>query len=80
MRNFKEKQILKKSTTIILLLILALFLSCCATKRKAREYNSLHGLMLLENRELKINKQYYHQKYYNPKKNKSQKYLKKNKK
>lgn len=67
----------KRITYIILLLILALFLSNCATKRKANEYNNLRGLMLLDNRELKINKQYYHQKYYNQKKNKSKKYLKK---
>ena len=53
-----------------MLIIFAIILSGCATKRKAKEYSSLRGLMLLENTQLGRNKHFNSPKY--------QKTLKKN--
>ena len=54
---------MKKVAYIILLIIFALILSGCATKREAREYNDLRGLMLLKNTELGRNSHYNSAKY-----------------
>jgi PBP1b-binding outer membrane lipoprotein LpoB len=62
---------------IILIIILILFTSSCATRRKRMEYNDLRGLMLLENTQLGKNKEFYKQKYYNPKKRNHSRTLKK---
>jgi len=61
---------MKRTIYIILLIIFAIILSGCATKRKAKEYSSLRGLMLLENTQLGRNKHFNSPKY--------QKTLKKN--
>ena len=61
---------MKRTVIIILLIIFAIIFTGCATKRKAREYSSLRGLMLLENTQLGRNKHYNSAKY--------QKTLKKN--
>jgi hypothetical protein len=62
---------------IIFIIILLLFTNSCATRRKANEYNDLRGLMLLKNTELGKNKEFYKQKYYNPKKRNHRRILKK---
>ena len=54
---------MKRAIIIILLILAALIISGCATKRKAREYSSLRGLMLLDNTQLGRNKHYNSAKY-----------------
>jgi len=61
---------MKRTIYIILLIIFAIILSGCATKRKAKEYSTLRGFMLLENTQLGRNKHFNSPKY--------QKALKKN--
>ena len=61
---------MKRTVIIILLIISAIILSGCATKKKARTYGELRGLMLLENTQLGRNKHFNSPKY--------QKTLKKN--
>jgi len=68
---------MKKIIYIILLILFALILSGCATKRKAREYNDLRGLMLLENNQLGRNKHFNSPKYQRTLKNNYKKILKK---
>jgi hypothetical protein len=62
--------VVKKIIVIIFLLILSIIFGGCATKRKAKNYSELRGLMLLENTQLGRNKHYNSAKY--------QKTLKKN--
>jgi hypothetical protein len=67
---------MKRTTYIILLIIFALFLGNCATQ-KARDYNNLRGLMLLQNTELRRNKIYNSPKYRRTLKHNSKKIFKK---
>jgi hypothetical protein len=61
----------------IIFLILILFFCDCATQHRASAYRDKQGLMLLDNKELHINRKFYNQKYYNPKKRNHNKILKK---
>lgn len=68
---------MKRTIIIILLIILAIIFSGCATKREARNYSELRGLMLLENTQLGRNKHYNSPKYQRTLKNNYKKFKKK---
>jgi len=68
---------MKKILYILSLLILVLFLSSCATQRRAHDYNHLRGLMLLKNTQLGRNKHIMSPKYQRTLKNNYKKIHKK---
>ena len=68
---------MKKIILIIILLILSIIFGGCATKKKARSYGELRGLMLLENTQLGRNKHYNSAKYQRTLKNNYKKFKKK---
>jgi hypothetical protein len=67
----------KKTVYIIIVIIFTIIFSGCATRKKARDYSELRGLMLLKNTELGRNKVYNSPKYQRMLKNNYKKIVKK---
>jgi uncharacterized lipoprotein YajG len=53
---------------LLIILLLIFFVGGCASTQYSKTYTQKQGLMLQNNTEMRINKKYYNQKRYNPKK------------